>query len=65
MESTAVCKRYGGPLWVMCCGLITPAEGLHTQETEIEAAMGVRFEQTLFSFFIPIFVIIWIFRGRN
>lgn len=61
VESAAVCKRYGGPVPVMCCGLITPAVGLHTQETEVEAAKEGCFEQTLFSFSILISVIIWIF----
>lgn len=60
-----MCKRNGGPTAVMGCGLITPAEGLHTQVWEVEAAKVARFEQTLFSFFIPISVIIWIFGGRN
>jgi hypothetical protein len=41
-----VCKRYGGSAAVMGCGLITPAEGLHTQETGVEAATGARFHQT-------------------
>lgn len=35
------------------------------KESEVEAAKVARFEQTLFSFFIPISVIIWIFGGRN
>lgn len=35
------------------------------QESEVGAAKEGSFEQTLFSFFIPISVIIWIFGGRN
>lgn len=65
MESAAVCNRDGGPAAVMCCGLITPAEGLHKQVWEVEAAKEGSFEQTLFSFFIPISVIMWIFGGQN
>lgn len=61
VESAAVCNRDGGPAAVMCCGLITPAEGLYTQVWEVEAEKGGSFEQTLFSFFILISVIIWIF----
>ena len=49
-----MCKQGG---WV----LITPAEVLYTQEMDVKAAYGGSFEQTLFSFFISIFVIIWIF----
>jgi hypothetical protein len=60
-----VCKREGGPAAVMCCGLNTPAEGLHTQVWEVEAAKGESFEQTLFSFSITISVIMWTFEGRN
>lgn len=40
MESAAVCKRYGGPAAVMGSGVITPAEGLHTQVWKAEAATG-------------------------
>lgn len=55
-----MCNRDEGPAVVICFVLITPTEGIHTQETEVEAAYGGSFEQTLF-FFVPISVIIWIF----
>jgi hypothetical protein len=61
VESAAVCNHDGGIAVVMGCRLITPAEVLYTQEMEVKAAYGGSFEQTLFSFFISIFVIIWIF----
>jgi len=41
-----VCKRNGGPAAVMGWGAITPAEGLHTQETEVEVAKESGFHQT-------------------
>lgn len=39
--------------------------GYVLQGMEVRAAKMDGFEQTLFSFFIPISVIIWIFGGRN
>lgn len=50
MESAAVCKRYGGPVTVICCGVIIPTEGLHTQVWEVEAATGGSLSRLYFLF---------------